>query len=294
MSEELQKSLSAKERKRFEQCKQTIHNGLQTCWEVGEALREIRDSKLYREDFSTWEEFTEATHSLGRAYAARLMEAAEVKSDLEDRSPKTAELIVNEAQARALSDVPPEKRVKFVKELANTGEPLTAEKIKDKADSTFSEKPDSIAPNVSPIGNIGPKEGLANTKDKEQPEDEVGTPITPEAMPFWLRRDEVQNLLSSLTKIKGHMQRALDSNDPLYWNILNGVIADLSKTYTHLANAKPYAVCTLCQGWPSSQPKGRCSACGPTGLVSKYHYDHKSPEEAKIMRERMNAKENRP
>jgi len=45
------------ERTRYYECKDIIRENLVACFDVGAALLEIRDSKLYREDFETFEEF---------------------------------------------------------------------------------------------------------------------------------------------------------------------------------------------------------------------------------------------
>ena len=51
----LEETLSAAEAGRLQELETTIERGLQTFIEVGEALREIRDHRLYRGDHPTFE-----------------------------------------------------------------------------------------------------------------------------------------------------------------------------------------------------------------------------------------------
>jgi N6-adenosine-specific RNA methylase IME4 len=77
-----------------------IESGLQSFVEVGTALTQIRDSKLYRESHSSFSKYCEERWSLSKTRAYQLIESAEVGkqvSTIVDTSP------ANEAQARELS-----------------------------------------------------------------------------------------------------------------------------------------------------------------------------------------------
>lgn len=83
----------------------TIANGLQTVVEVGEALAEIRDRKLYREEHATFDAYLETKWKISRSWACRQIQAAEtVKVLPTDNKPTT------ERQARPLTKLAPEKR----------------------------------------------------------------------------------------------------------------------------------------------------------------------------------------
>ena len=130
-----------------------------------------------------------------------------------------------------------------------------------------------------------------STKKETKPVilDATGTKIPDEALPFWARRDEVQQILTEISRIKGVIEKAKAGDDPLFGVVSNGVIVHLEQAYTHFADAKPYAVCTQCMGSPSFQPKG-CALCGSTGMISKYKWDHVSRKEVKEMRAKASAK----
>ena len=50
-------ALGPSERQQFDQLDETVRRGLATFIEVGQALTEIRDRRLYREDYSTFEDY---------------------------------------------------------------------------------------------------------------------------------------------------------------------------------------------------------------------------------------------
>ena len=82
----------------------TIERGLQTFVDVGTALLEIRDSRLYRRDFGTFEDYCRGRWGMVRQHANRLIAAAEVATNLE---PIGSILPITESQARPLAALPP-------------------------------------------------------------------------------------------------------------------------------------------------------------------------------------------
>ena len=61
---------------------QVIERGLTTFVEVGNALLEIRDSRLYKDSFSTFEDYCRERWGMSRPRAYPLIEAAEIMSNL--------------------------------------------------------------------------------------------------------------------------------------------------------------------------------------------------------------------
>lgn len=80
---------------------QTIEAGMSSFVLVGEALLEVRDSRLYRVHYPTFEAYCKGRWSFGRVHAHRLIEAAEVVGSL---SPM-GNTPTSERQARALVPV---------------------------------------------------------------------------------------------------------------------------------------------------------------------------------------------
>ena len=83
----------------------TIAKGLQTFVEVGEALAEIRDRKLYRIEHGSFDDYLETKWKISRSRASRLIQAAEVVKLL-----PTGNRPATERQARPLATLPPGQR----------------------------------------------------------------------------------------------------------------------------------------------------------------------------------------
>lgn len=90
---------------RLAECEAVIERGLKTFVDVGNALLEIRDSRLYRKEYSTFEDYCRARWNMQRAHAYRMIEAASVVNNL---SPMGDILPTTERQARPLTTLPDE------------------------------------------------------------------------------------------------------------------------------------------------------------------------------------------
>lgn len=276
-------TLSTSERKRYDACKKQISDGLQTCFDTGAALSEIRDSKLYREDFETFEEFCKQTYQLSRPHAYRLIESAEVKQDIAERSPQAGKLIINEAQARALADVPGGEQVRLLKELARTGGPITAEAIKSKTGSVFNDSAGTIDRNVSPIGDKIKKEGHGSVADKLAATNAVqmmrrdniaakGRAIPAAILSTWDRATaEVTEILRMTASILRTLRAARERNDVIYAevNLDECVTKRLEVLQAAMKRAIPWAICSTCQG---KLPEN-CGLCKGRGYLSQFLWD---------------------
>ena len=81
-----------------------------------DALMEIRDGRLYRAEFGTFEEYCQERWGWGRNYINKLIASAEVVENLGTIVPK---LPATERQARPLAPLPPD---------ANTTTPVRPDK----------------------------------------------------------------------------------------------------------------------------------------------------------------------
>lgn len=99
---------------RLIECERVIERGLNTFVEVGTALLEIRDNRLYKDGYSTFEEYCRERWDMQRAYAYRLIGAAEVVANL---SPIGDILPATETQARPLASLSPDVQLKAWQEV---------------------------------------------------------------------------------------------------------------------------------------------------------------------------------
>lgn len=90
--------LTTKQENRLRELTDKINLWINDRFKVGEYLSEIRDSKLYRRDFDTFEEFCESTFKFKKSQAYRLIEAAEFKKLPEGRHVETVTEAYNSSQ----------------------------------------------------------------------------------------------------------------------------------------------------------------------------------------------------
>jgi hypothetical protein len=95
-------ALSSAEQRVFDRAERTIARGLKSFVEVGMALKEIRDRRLYRQLYSTFEEYCARRWDFSRPRAYELCAASEVIADLSANADIKL-LPENEAQARPLT-----------------------------------------------------------------------------------------------------------------------------------------------------------------------------------------------
>ena len=98
-------------------------------YEIGKALKEIRDSRLYKLTFyATFEAYVRARWDIGRSQAYRLIDAYSVVGNL---SPIGDILPGNENQTRPLMQLDTTEQRKIWKDFLNTGMDINARNIKN-------------------------------------------------------------------------------------------------------------------------------------------------------------------
>jgi phage N-6-adenine-methyltransferase len=96
--------LDPNEVQRLEALEATIDAGMQTFVQVGSALLEIRDTRLYRATHTAFDDYCRARWGMQRAHAYRLIDAAQVAANL---SP-IGVIPATESQARVLATLEPD------------------------------------------------------------------------------------------------------------------------------------------------------------------------------------------
>ena len=144
---ELDAPLSQVEQQDFHRLDGIVSAGMRAGVDAATALFEIRERRLYRAGFATFEEYCQNVHSLTRQYANRLIVAGRVRSEMETIvSKKGLPLPDKESHLRELARVEdPKQRVNLygeaLKEATKGGYHLTAEAIAAKVDESQGEKP---------------------------------------------------------------------------------------------------------------------------------------------------------
>ncbi len=99
------KALSRSERADLERLEEVVTRGKQTFLEVGSALVEIHNRKLYKSTHRAWDRYCKDRWGFARAHAYRLMQAARIVADMAKVSPigDTLPPPENESQVRSFN-----------------------------------------------------------------------------------------------------------------------------------------------------------------------------------------------
>lgn len=146
------KVLDASESRQLDECENIIRRGWDTFLEVGRALAMIRDRRLYRDKYATYEDYCRQKWEYSKTHANRLVEAAAVAAVLTP----IGVTVKSESQIRPLAGLPPQKipaAWKRAEELAG-GAQVTA-KIVRRAVEDFKTGPHPFAETANGSKPIG-------------------------------------------------------------------------------------------------------------------------------------------
>lgn len=131
-----------------------VQSGIKAGRQANEALREIRDRRLYRDEAATFAEYLQARWNMSRSRGYQLIAAVEVTESLPERHKGK---ITNESQARAISAVPQEKRAQVMDLTDDEPGPVTAAKIKRASARVVEPEPEPAATETPPknVHNCG-------------------------------------------------------------------------------------------------------------------------------------------
>jgi DNA-binding NarL/FixJ family response regulator len=141
------------EQRELETQERLIEQGIRTFWRVGQALKTVRDKRLYRERYPTFDQYCQKRWGLGRQYAYRMIDGAAV---IEDLSPIGDSMLpANEAQVRPLTRLkdPEERRTVWREVLAAAPEtPVTAALVRRVVQLRLPQPPPHpVSPTVEPM-----------------------------------------------------------------------------------------------------------------------------------------------
>lgn len=219
----------------------TIQAGKNTFESVGIAVEEIRERRLYRKDYDTFEAYCQVRWGWNRHRASQLIKAASVVRALPTH---LVTLVTTERAARELGRVPEPERAAVVDRALATGKTVTAKAIQTAAIE--------IAAKVEP----------------DVVRDSEGYPVPEGLIPFFTRIPEIESLLKSLSGVIAVLKKASESDDRMFGEVnTTGLASDLRKVSYSIGRAAPFSVCYQCQGHPEVAP---CMMCKGRGFLSKH------------------------
>ena len=128
--------LNIDERNELERCEVVIRQGLETFIEVYSAYKVIREKRLYRSEFSTFEEYCQIKWGMPRRHINRMIAAGDTVVNLGPMGPI---LPATERQARPLTSLEPKIQREAWKEVVHqsqeTGKPITAATVQQVANT---------------------------------------------------------------------------------------------------------------------------------------------------------------
>lgn len=230
-------ALDTLERGELEKQEKVIREGMQTFVEVGKALATIRDKKLYREEYKTFEKYCEQKWGFKRARAYQLIEsagiAAKVSTSGRQKQP------TSERQTRPLKELPENER------------------------SEAWEEAQQEAGGKEPTGKQVEEVVARRRQPEPEPEPEPEAPQSP--IDEALSRDgELKDILSSIDDARKKVKAVTDTDIAAFLNVKE-LQSDLKNARNEVRNARPHAECPLCGG------EG-CKACNDQGWMPKDHY----------------------
>ena len=231
--------MSIREAARLAELEKTISKGKKTFVDVGLALAEIRDLRLYKREYDSFSEYCQAKWGWTRQHAYRLIEAAPVA--------KCHQLVTSEGAARELGKAEPDQRAEVVQAIVDDGKPVTAAEIK----RVRAKRGNTLPPPAAVV-------------------DGTGWPVPTHLIPLWRRSGEVQEMLTTLSSVKGALRTAQENKDVLFAEVLfSSALSQLDQAWTDIKTAKPFAVCPTCQG----QIPDKCGLCKGRGLISEFRWN---------------------
>lgn len=122
--------LTRQEERRLQNCEEVIEKGLNTFYDVGAALTEIRDSRLYRNTHPTFADYCQERWGFSRRRGDELIAAAAVVDNVRKLASmesanerNSAQMLpANEAQANELSSLEPEEQSEVWMRVLSTAE----------------------------------------------------------------------------------------------------------------------------------------------------------------------------
>jgi predicted nuclease with TOPRIM domain len=184
--------LSSDEIVELEECEAIIERGLQTFYEVGSALLRVRDLRLYRVEYGTFEEYCAERWSISRPRAYQFIDAAEVRSNLSTMV--DIEPPVSERQTRPLARLSPDQQRQAwqaaVQRAKEAGRRITAAIVEAVVKEL---QPDEPAQNSYPVAHREAKENEpAPTLDPAHETSQNGSQLLPLDQVAQLQREVEQ------------------------------------------------------------------------------------------------------
>jgi len=188
------RELSLQEQRTLEACEADIAKGIEL---QAKALQTIRDQRLYRREFATFDEYLADRVGKSRHWANRQINYIEVIRNITESGLVPIGTKMTEAAAREVFDLEPQQQVEVVKSVVDSGEKPTAKNIKQERQK--------IAPKPEPTPQQQVKDFFGDKPEQaSEPEPEPEQPKQRD------RNEEIRLQRSKTIKTCEALLRAID------------------------------------------------------------------------------------
>lgn len=275
----------------FKRISTGLKNWRENTTQAARLMEEAHRLKIWESKYDSFADFCELECGITRQWAYDLMLTAKTVREIQgvvlddsgfpDLQSLTSQKVaqINPKHVRALNGLSPAQKAKVLADTLRVtgGRMPTPEAVKKRADI-------DRQTTVRPVNPDAYTSRPTTAQAKPQIElDKTGWPIPEKLLPIWNRMQEVQDLITHLSRVKGALVAAQEDKDVMFVEVnFSSAIADLTNAFTTISRAKPYAVCTSCQG----RVPDKCTFCHGKGFISEFRWKTSVPQELKTIREK--------
>jgi hypothetical protein len=193
----LKEKLDVTERGRLRKLELVVAEGMSSFVAVGEALKEIRDSKLYREAYKTFDKYVSDKWSMQKSQAYRLIDASVANQNLSHNvgEKSRASEITNPRQLCELKNVPVESIEAVVDKAAEIAgyDKITASDLKQARQEVLGEVTATATEHQQDVWEDVDDEPETATKPEQDASPKASKPdsAVKEFMPVWDRASAI-------------------------------------------------------------------------------------------------------
>lgn len=254
------KELSKIEQDALRDCEEVIAKGMTNFRDVGEALMRIRDEKLFRQKFGTFEEYCQTTWDFGKRRANQIIAATKVEL-IESTPQKKSGKKISQSGDRDIENA--------------VLQPSTDSQVRALSSLPESEQPAAWSEAVESAGGKQPTaKQVKEVVEKRTAKTETGLEGLIDSVREAIEQAEAfRELMSAITAIKSKVTKLVES--PLGRHINpNELNAHLTNAFRILKFAMPFADCVYC----GRTIKKTCKACGGQGWLVQDVFNQAPPD----------------
>ena len=272
---EATKALTTAEADKLEKFEAVIGKGMSSFLEVGNALAEIKQGKLYRSTYKTFENYCDKRWGFTRQRAHQLVYAADMAEELKAEVAKVKMStqvdktvpVANERQARELSRLPDNFRLDAWEKAVSRadGGAVSVAKVRAVVDETLAELMDDGEPNEPENEPVETESQLENEPEHEPNvmTDAVGNVITdPAITAVFGQVDTLKDLQRRIQSLRKDTAALADQPIGVHLRIQQ-IDMDLKSCWSAVKFAIPFALC----------PAGAGEKWEEIGWVTKDQYE---------------------